>query len=209
LNLNEVEADYFEALVHFGRAKTDRQRKLYYDRLFQISTVKAKRLDLHQYEFFRKWYYSAVWSWINCQGFDGNFKKLGEQCQPPIPIADAKKAVELLVTLGLIEQTPTGNFVTTENNLTTGQKWLSQAIAGYQGDMMQLAIESLGRFQKENRDVSTVTLCVDEKGLPEIKEHIRMFRSSLIKLVNSQVPANRVYQLNVQLFPLTLGLGKP
>jgi uncharacterized protein (TIGR02147 family) len=208
LNLGEVEADYFEALVHFGRAKTERQRKLYFDRLFQISTVKAKRIDLHQYEFFQKWHYSAVWSLINCRPFSGNYKQLAEQCQPPIALSDAKKAVKLLETLKLINKDDAGVYRTTENNLTTGQKWQSQAVAGYQSDMMRLAMEALARFQKEDRDISTVTVCVDENNLPEVREHIRLFRSSLIKLVNSQRPSNRVYQLNVQLFPLTLGLDK-
>jgi uncharacterized protein (TIGR02147 family) len=79
LGLKGTEAEYFETLVHFCKAKTERQRKLYFDRLFSISAVKAQRLEAHQYEFFQKWYYSAVWSIINCTPFMGYFGALAEQ----------------------------------------------------------------------------------------------------------------------------------
>jgi uncharacterized protein (TIGR02147 family) len=76
--------------------------------------------------------------------------------------------------------------------------------------MIRLAGESIARFSKDNRDISTVTMSIDEKALPEIREHIRQFRASLINIVNSYAGTGRVYQLNVQLFPLTADLeNKP
>ena len=208
LELNGTEAEYFESLVHFCKAKTERQRKLYFDRLFTISTVKANRLETHQYEFFQKWYYSAVWSIINCASFNGDFRALAEQCLPPITVWDAKRAVKLLLRIGLIKKDRDGRYRTTDSNLTTGQKWHSHAVAIYQREMVRLAGESIERTKKQERDISTVTLSIDEKSLPEIQEHIRQFRSSLIKMVNSYGGNGRVYQLNVQLFPLSTVLEK-
>jgi uncharacterized protein (TIGR02147 family) len=206
LNLNESEADYFETLVHFNKAKTERQRKLYFEKLFTISTVKAQKLDVHQYEFFQKWYYSAIWSIINCVPFNGNFHVLAEQCQPAITVWDAKRAVKLLSRLELIKQDADGLYRTTNTNLSTGPNWQSHAIEGYQREMSRLASESLDKADKKGRDISTVTLCADEKSMPEIQEYIRQFRSSLIKMVNSYGGTGRVYQLNVQLFPLSKNL---
>lgn len=208
LELKGPEAEYFEALVHFCKAKTERQRKLYFDRLFAISSVKAQRLEAHQYEFFQKWYYSAVWSIINCVSFKGDFRALAEQCLPPITVWDAKRAVKLLLRLGLIKKDGDGRYSTTDTNLTTGPQWHSHAVEGYQREMVRLAGESIERSRKQERDLSTVTLCIDEKALPEIREHARQFRSSLIKLVNSHGGTGRVYQLNVQLFPLSTRLEK-
>jgi uncharacterized protein (TIGR02147 family) len=69
--------------------------------------------------------------------------------------------------------------------------------------MIGLAGEAISRFSKDMRDISTVTMSVDEKSLPEIREHIRQFRSSLINIVNSYAGSSRVYQLNIQFFPLS------
>lgn len=208
LELDKPEAEYFETLVHFGRAKTESQRKLYFDRLFSLSSVKAQKLEPHQYEFFQKWHYSAIWAIINCTPFNGDFHALAEKCMPAITARDAKIAVNLLVKLGLIIKEVDGNYHTTGQNLTTGWKWYSQAIENNQREMIRLAEEAIGRFAKETRDISTLTMGVDEKALPEIQEHIRQFRSSLISIVNSYAGTGRVYQLNIQLFPLSTDLEK-
>jgi uncharacterized protein (TIGR02147 family) len=208
LELKETEAEFFETLVHFSKAKTERQRKLCFDRLFSISCVKAQRLDPHQYEFFQKWYYSAVWSIINCMPFNGDYRSIAGKCMPAITVWDAKRAVKLLEKLGLIAKEQDGCYHTTSLNLTTGQKWYSNAIQSHQRDMIRLAGEAISRFQKPLRDISMVTMSVDEKALPEIQEHIRQFRSSLIKMVNSYAGAGRVYQLNMQLFPISAELDK-
>ncbi|MBN1308611.1 MAG: TIGR02147 family protein [Chitinispirillaceae bacterium] len=208
LELGEPEAEYFETLVHFCRAKTERQRKLCFDRLFSLSSVKAQRLEPHQYEFFQKWYYSAVWAIINCTPFNGDFHALADACMPAITVWDAKRAVRLLTRLGLIVKEADGTYRTTGQNLTTGWKWYSHAIESNQREMIRLAGEAINRFAKETRDISTVTMGIDEKALPEIREHIRQFRSSLIKTVNSHAGTGRVYQLNIQLFPLSADLEK-
>jgi uncharacterized protein (TIGR02147 family) len=208
LELGETEAEYFETLVHFGRAKTERQRKLYFEKLFSLSSVNAQRIEPHQYEFFQKWYYSAVWAIINCMPFKGDFHALADMCIPAITVWDAKRAVRLLVKLGLIAKEVDGNYHTTNQNLTTGWKWYSHAIESNQCDMIRLAGEAIGRFSKETRDISTVTMGIDEKALPEIREHIRQFRSSLINIANSHAGKGRVYQLNIQFFPLSADLEK-
>ena len=208
LELKDTEAEFFETLVHFGKAKTDRQRKLYFERLFSISSVKAQRLEPHQYEFFQKWYYSAVWSIINCSPFNGDYHALAGKCMPAITVWDAKRAVKLLEKMGLIAKEQDGSCHTTNLNLTTGQKWYSRAVESHQRDMIRLAEEAIDRFPKPVRDISTVTMCIDEKMLPEIQEYVRQFRSSLIKMVNSYAGTSRVYQLNMQLFPLCANLEK-
>lgn len=206
LDLGDSEAEYFETLVHFGRAKTEKQRKLYFDRLFLLSSVKSQTIEAHQYEFFQKWYYSAIWAIVNCVPFSGDFHALAEKCIPAITVLEAKRAIKLLVALGLIAKDEEGSYRTTGQNLTTGWKWQSQAVESNQREMIQLGLESIERFGKELRDISTVTMSIDEKALPEIREHIRQFRSSLIKIVNSYAGTGRVCQLNVQFFPLSAEL---
>jgi uncharacterized protein (TIGR02147 family) len=140
--------------------------------------------------------------------FNGDYRAIAGTCAPAITVWDAKRAVRLLEKLGLIAKAPDGLYYTTNGNLTTGQKWYSHAIEGYQHDMIRLADEAINRFAKGKRDISTVTMSIDEKSLPEIREHIRQFRSSLIKMVNSYSGTGKVYQLNLQLFPLSADLEK-
>lgn len=202
LGLPEAEGEFFATLVQFGKARTDRERKVFFDRLFAVSTVKSQRLEAHQYEFFQKWHYSAVWAIVDIAPFGGDYRALARTCTPPITVVEARRAVHLLSRLGLIARE--GDvWRTTTQNLTTGQKWFSHAIEHYQREMCRLAGESIDRFGKQHRDISTVTLTIAQRALPEIQELVRQFRSSLIKLANGYTDSDRVFQLNVQLFPLS------
>jgi uncharacterized protein (TIGR02147 family) len=201
---NDKEAAYFEALVHFNKAKTEKESKLYFEKMLSINTAKSDKLGENQYEFFQKWYYSAVWAALDCRPFQGDPKDLGAILTPPIGAKEAKAALKLLEDLKLIEHdATTGIYKAVGLNLTTGKEWRSVAIMQYQREMIKLAEESLERFKKEERDVSTLTMNIPEAAMPEIRELASEFRESLKKLVNGYSEYDRVYQLNIQMFPLT------
>lgn len=200
---NDKEAAYFEALVHFNKAKTEKESKLYFEKMLSINKAKSDKLGESQYEFFQKWYYSAVWSLLDGAPFLGDPKELGAMLAPPIGAKEAKQALKLLEDLKLIARDASGAYKAVGLNLTTGKEWRSVAITQYQREMIRIAEESLERFKKEERDVSTLTLNIPESALPEIRELTGEFRESLKKLVNSYPDPDRVFQLNIQLFPLT------
>jgi uncharacterized protein (TIGR02147 family) len=201
---NDKEAAYFEALVHFNKAKTEKESKLYFEKMLSINTAKSDKLGENQYEFFQKWYYSAVWAALDGRPFQGDPKDLGAMLTPPIGPKEAKAALKLLEDLKLIEHdAATGVYKAVGLNLTTGKEWRSAAIMQYQREMIKLAEESLERFKKEERDVSTLTMNIPEAAMPEIRELASEFRESLKKLVNGYSETDRVYQMNIQMFPLT------
>lgn len=202
-NFNDKEAAYFEALVHFNKAKSEKESKLYFERMLSINKAKSDKIVESQYEFFQKWYYSAVWALLDGAPFKGDIKDLGNMLTPAIGVKEAKSAVKLLLDLKLITLDEDGSYRAVGLNLTTGKEWRSVAIMQYQREMIRMAEESLERFRKEERDISTLTVNIPEAAIPEIRELTGEFRESLKKLVNSFSETDRVYQMNIQIFPLT------
>jgi uncharacterized protein (TIGR02147 family) len=202
-NFNDKEATYFEALVHFNKAKSEKESKLYFEKMLSINKAKSDKIVESQYEFFQKWYYSAVWSLLDGAPFKGDIKELGNLLTPPIGVKESKAAIKLLEDLKLIVQDADGAYRAVGLNLTTGKEWRSVAIMQYQREMIKLAEESLERFRKDERDISTLTVNIPEAAIPEIRELTGEFRESLKKLVNSYTDTDRVYQMNIQMFPLT------
>ena len=66
-----------------------------------------------------------------------------------------------------------------------------------------MAGESLDRHDKDIRDISTVTLAVNHKDLEEIKERAKEFRQSILQLNSGNTEMDVVYQVNIQVIPLT------
>jgi uncharacterized protein (TIGR02147 family) len=207
---NEKEAQYFETLVYFCKAKTEKERKLYFEKLFGICRIKNRRIEESNYRFFQDWHHSAIWSLLNFYSFKGDFRELADMLDPPISLKDAKQSIALLEELGLVLRAPDGRYTVIDRNLTTGKEWHALAISNFQREMMARAQEALERFPKEERNISTVTMNIPREALPEIDELIGKFRESLIQFVNSirDKDSDRVYQLNVQLFPLTKKRGE-
>lgn len=201
--LNREETEYFETLVHFGKAKTERQSRLYFERLLSIKNAPSKTLINQQYHYYTKWYYSAIRSVIEYFEFQDDYALLGKQLNPPLSAAEARKAVRLLSSLGLIRRDDSGRYKLTDAAITTGLQWSSAAINAFQEETIGLAREALARHPKATRDISTITMTINGKQFEEIKERIREFRSSLIKYINEDVKSDRVYHMNIQLIPLT------
>ena len=200
---SDKEGRYFENLVLFGRAKTERESAAYFEKLQKIQGVKQYNLENKQFEFFRHWYYAALWSLLNFYPFKGNFRELSSMLTPSVPVKKVKAAIEDMIDLSLIIIDSKGYYKTISQNISTGEKWQSVAVYEYLQSSLQLASEALSRFKKDKRDISALIVDIPEENLAEIKDLISEFRKSLIARINKYPKSDRVYQISMQVFPLT------
>ena len=135
--------------------------------------------------------------------FTDNYAALAEKLNPPITETKAKRSIALLKKLGLIKKSDTGTWELTDKVITTGEHYRSFAVKTFQEETMRLAIESLERHQPGDRNISTVTITLSESNFKAVNEVIRNFRETLLQLARDDNVPDKVYQLNVQLFPLT------
>lgn len=196
------EADFFEILVAFNNAKTLEDKNHFLEKLALVSKPNPKVfLSAQQYDLFNKWFIIPIWELVTFVEFGEDYRVLGQKLIPPISAADARYAVELLLNLGLIEKQ--GElYVQKESNLHTADEIYSQAIKNYQISMLQMAIEALDRIKKEHRNISTLTLGLNQEGVEAIRERIHEFRGELSDLAAKFATNDCVYQLNLQFFPL-------
>jgi uncharacterized protein (TIGR02147 family) len=129
---------------------------------------------------------------------------------PSISIKEAKESIQLLLDLGFIQKKATGKYEVQDARITTGDKWQSVAIRNFQEECLKLASESLTRHPKEIRDISTVTMTLSSKNIEEVRARVKELRQSLLHLHSEGEDPDSVYQVNIQVFPLTqIEKGKP
>ena len=56
-NLKGSDAEYFINLVRFNKSKTDRESKLYFEKMLALKGAGAQTIQKSQYEFYTKWYH--------------------------------------------------------------------------------------------------------------------------------------------------------
>jgi len=205
MDLKKKETEYFNALVHFTQAISEREREFYFNHMQTFGKNNlATELRQNQYTYFSKWYCPALRELVAVFDFKDDFKFLARLCNPPITAKQAKTAVQLLLELGLIQRTRSDRYVQTAKSLTTGDNVQSLAVQAFQKENLKLAIEAIDRYERNLRDISTLTASVSEAGFNRIKKEIAAFRKRLAALIEKDELADRVYQINFQLFPLSI-----
>lgn len=203
LNLSRRRADYFELLVLYCRSKTEKEAQQYFEKLIGFTGLGGKQVDREQYEFYREWYYTAIREALHFLPFKGDFDALGAILTPAIPGKDARKAIALLESLGMIAAKKDGGYRLTEKYITTGEEWRSFAVREFQRQSLDLARHALEYTPKEERDISTVTLTLDGRSIEKIRERVRRFHQDMLEISEQAGVGDRVYQVNLQVFPMT------
>lgn len=201
--LGEAEAKYFEALVHYGRAKTPPEIKTHFETLISLRGLESRPLEISQYEYYRKWHHSAVRSLLTFHDFRGDYADLASRVHPHISMAEAEESVRLLIELGILKRHADGRHEVVGPPLTTGEKWQGTAIRNFQVESLELAKKSLVEDPRDVRDISTVTVAIRFSDLEEIKTRIRELRQSIMHMMTDSGDPDCVYQINFQAIPLS------
>jgi uncharacterized protein (TIGR02147 family) len=204
LGLSQKETDYFSDLVAFNQAATPAEKELFFGRMTAgCPHGKHQVLRKDQFEYFSAWYYGAIRSLLPVMDFGDDFAKLGKFLDPPLTPGEARRAVELLIRLGLIRRTGPGKYSVSASSLTAGDEVTSLALVQFHREALDLAKRAIERFPSQDRDVSGVTMSLSKKGYNQIKSEIQALRKKAMVIAEKDRMEDAAYQLNIQLFPLS------
>jgi uncharacterized protein (TIGR02147 family) len=208
LKHSKKEAEYFENMVYFNDAATVKERVVYFTKMMASYESIAYRILGDQYEYFSKWYYAVVRELLAYVPFKDDYKSLARRVNPPIREDQAKKAIQILEKLKLIEKDGNGIYVRSAPILTTGypsgEKSLNLLnVINFQKAMLAMAAEAYDRHPLKKMDMSTLTLSISENTFAIMKEEIANFRKRLLSMAEKDEQPDRIYQLCYHFFPMT------
>ena len=209
-----TERDYFENLVHFNQADRPSEQSYYWERLLASRKfVKIKQISEDQHEYFSKWYYAAIRELVLLPDFKNDPDWIARTLVPNIPVKAAREAMELLLKLGLVHMA-NGKFVQTDRNIGTPPEAHASIVRGIHNDMLERAKDALTLHKLGDVEFSALTAAASKEQIAKIKQALREFRAKVHadlcgesitdpEAPPSTTPPNAVYQLNIQLFPLS------
>lgn len=203
LNLEPDETEYFEALVDYQQAASAEEKSRRLEMLLARKEVKIDLVGREKFEFYRDWHHSAVRELLFFFRFKDDYVSLGKKLDPPITAAQAKASVKLLSALNLIKPDEQGYLRPTSAIIKKDSTFKPQHMDGYFRGKMELGMQALDRFDKEERDISSMTLSLSKKSFLAAKTEIDALRKKLLRLAEKEQRPEHVYQLNFQMFPVT------
>lgn len=204
LNHTKQEQEFFRNLVLFNQASEHDIKNTYYKKLIQsqkLSTLKP--IEKHQYEYYSNWYHAIVRELIQSPDFDGSTQWLAAKITPRLNENQIQKSIDLLEKLGFISRDTHGKWQQSTSVITTGTESRSVTLMNYHKCVLDLVKNQLDQIPPDYRDISALTLGVDDHTLQLIKTKIQDFRREILELVASQNSTNTVVMLTLQLLPVT------
>lgn len=206
LKFNSVESEYFTLLVNFDNEKDSKKRTELYKEIIKNRNNRKIIIDVLKHEYFSHWYIIAIRELLNTHTIC-SIEEIQSKLNPSPSLKEVKSAIDTLKKLDLVIE-ENGCLSATNKVVTTGENWNSEIITNLQHQLIGLGQESLKRFHKEDRDLSTVTVSLSKDKLPELRLILKKAREEVFDLENSCNKFDRVYQLNLLFFPLTNKLGE-
>jgi uncharacterized protein (TIGR02147 family) len=198
-------AEYFCSLVAFEQADAIEIRGQHYERLKRFAAFrKIHHLDLAQAEYYAQWYYPAIRELASRHDCYDDPEWIAAKLTPSIRAEDARTAVDNLLSMGLLRRDETGRLKQVDALVSTERETRSFHVANYHRTMIAQAAHSLDRIKPQQRDISSVTLCLGKDGLSLVKKRIQEMRRELLQLAELEPDPEQVVQVNFQLFPLSI-----
>ena len=203
--LNKQETEFFQNLVGYDQAKSFDEKNLFYQKILKNKRYAIiKTLDKSQYEFFSQWYLPVVRELLTHENYGGNDSWLADKIFPRITVAQVENAKNLLLKLGLVVyDEKSQKWSSVDAILSTDSESSYLALRNYHKASIQLAQNALEHFGPEQRDVRSVTLGLPKSAYKELKSRLENFWVELMDFAGAQQKTDEVYQVNLQLFPLT------
>lgn len=202
LGLSGRSAEYFQLLAAYQREKKAKARTEILDKALSLRDVVRSKVEEKELSFFRDWWVVAVRCLLEVVDGRANPKELASRLNPKVSETEVRDALDLLLELGLVKKGPSGRLVLSQTHLTALGDEKSKAVRAFQRQVLAMAQESIERFPKGTRDVSTLTVAIDQSAMSEIREMMRESRRQIQKRVEEVSRPDRVMQIAMAFFPL-------
>ena len=208
--LDDEAARFFVQLVRFNQATSTEARSEAYAGLIAFRQYRsAHRLDVAYAAYFSQWFVPAIREMAAQPGFRNDPAWIAKCLVPPITKTQAKRALETLQELGMLEESDDGTLQQAEPLVTTGAEAHQVHVATYHRMMLERAAASIDLVESAERDLSSVTLLVPRGGLQLLKERMRELRRELLQMQAGDGPGARVVQVGIQVYPLSGPINPP
>ena len=203
LNLSNAEIEYLKKLIYFSKAKTVEEKNVYFKQIMDYRKRRVVFLQKDQLSLYSEWYTVIIREILHTCNFTDDYTALAKMVSPKISVQAAKKSIQLLEKMGLVEKNNDGVYKPVNRAITTGDQINSFHVTNFHRKMVNLAEFAIENTLSSKRDISSLTLSISEERFDIIKNEIQEFRKRILQIAEEETNPERVFQCNFHLFPVS------
>lgn len=159
-----------------------------------------KELSIDCFNAMKEWYHYGITQLLYVSEFQEDPKWIAKMLS--ITELEAKLAIDRLLRLEILDRDDNGRLYRTATHLSTTTDIASAGIRHFQKQILEKSIKSLEEDSILERDITSITIAINEERLKEAKAEIKKFRMKMSEFL-SEGEKTRVYNLGVHLIPLS------
>lgn len=204
MGLRDWEVDYFKVLVNLNHAKDNESRRTLFNEMLGIAAAhKATVVEGDSFRFFSDWKNPVIRELAPAMP-GAKPLAMARACISKITAAEVSETLAFLTKAGLLKKNADGSYTQTEQFVTTGPMEITPlAVRQLHRQMGEFALDTIESVPQDQRHFSGLTMGLSAKSYNQIVKEIAEFRKKVASIVTSDDKVERVYRLNMQLFPMT------
>ena len=204
MGLTDSDAAFFRILVHLNQAQDPKEREIYTEELkkFRDKVVKEV-IPAEHYEYYSRWYHPVVRELSCLVDWKDDFRYLASLITPQVKTREVKESVAMLIRLGFLVKGDDGLYYQSAPSITSGSHVHAAGVRDLNRHFTNLGSEAIDRFSQDDRYVSSMTVGISKEAYDSLRQEIEEFRDRVRRIVFDDNGSDRVYSMNMQLFPLS------
>ncbi len=216
LQLNKSELKEFRALVEYGQAKDSLARNQALKTLAELRVcrqIKKGEINGQTWDKASDWLTWVLYNMVDQRDIFFHPQELQKLLRGRVTVEMVKRAKENLLASGeLVCDTNTGKMKKKRLLMEKSEEISVEIVRKLQSEFIYLSLESLFRDQPRDREFGAVTLALTEKEFEKMKFELRQLKKRFFTSMATNrefSKGDRIYQLNIQFFPITDAAPKP
>lgn len=211
MNLTRQEMDEFVALVDFTQTENPLERNQKLKVLSDLRVgkkLKAGEINQDTWEKVPSWVAWALHALTDQKDVSANFESLYSHLRRKAKPEVVKRCLDKLMESGELSVSPDGKLEKGRLLMSGSENVPVDLVRKIQSELIYLGLESLAQDSPQDREFGAMTVALTEEEFEQLKFELRQFRKRWTKDIlvkRQQSKGDRVFQLNIQLFPLSEG----
>ncbi len=202
LGLTDLDAAFFGALVRFNQAMDPASKQQYLDRMRELRRkVHAAVVPLDRYDYYSKWYHPVLRELAVHRIWNDDWAAMAKCVRPQIKAREVREGIALLERLGFLRREGR-DWVQSDPVISTGGEVDSLAVRAGNREYAKLGLASIDELPVCKRDVSTLIVGLPHSAFAQVRQEIKEFKERIARIAQDHPECDRVFAVNVQLFPL-------
>ncbi len=207
---NREQNDEFRLLVLFDQATDPAARNFFLKELsdFRVQAqLRSGQIDKRIWEKVPNWITWILYAMFDQEGVEFEAQKLRDLLRGKASESEIEDSLKALVNSGeIVTDELTGKLRKSRNLIDSPDEVPVALVRKLQSQLMYLGLESLFQDSPSEREFGSLTMSLTRAEFDELRFKLRQMRKQLHKdnsIKRMTGPGERVYQLNLQLFPVT------